>query len=92
MANNNEKIYLLTDGCAWELNKQTGNEHPHSIEVVDLETGAIRYIRSGSRIAFIDGQITDIRSQKAYNESKRNMSCNPKSKPHRAKRKKESKR
>lgn len=64
----NEKIYLLTDGCAWEINKQTGNEHPHSIEVVDLETGAIRYIKSGSKIKFIGGEISDIRSQALYNQ------------------------
>lgn len=64
-----EKIYLVTDGCAWEINKATGNEHPHSIEVADLETGAIRYIRSGSRISFIEGEITDIRTQKTYNKA-----------------------
>nr|AKH47783.1 hypothetical protein [uncultured marine virus] len=63
----NEKIFLLTDGCMWEINKQMGNEHPHAIEVCDIETGAIRYIQSGSKIKFIEGQITDIRSQKAYN-------------------------
>ncbi len=62
-----EKIYLLTDGCLWEINKQTGNEHPHSVEVVDIETGAVRYIKSGSRIKFIEGEISDIRSQGAYN-------------------------
>lgn len=45
-----EKIFILTDGCMWEINKETGNEHPHAVEVVDLETGAVRYIKSGSRI------------------------------------------
>ena len=69
----NEKTYLLTDGCLWEINKQTGNEHPHSIEVVDLETGAVRYIKSGSRIAFLEGEITDIRTQKCYNEGTKKM-------------------
>ena len=64
----NEKVYLLTDGCAWEINRQTGNEHPHSIEVVDLETGAVRYIKSGSRIKFLEGEISDIRTQASYNE------------------------
>lgn len=53
----------------WEINKQTGNEHPHAVEVVDLETGAIRYIKSGSRIAFIEGEISDVRSQEAYNKA-----------------------
>lgn len=76
----NEKIYLLTDGCAWELNKQTGNEHPHAVEVVDLETGAIRYIKSGSRIKFIEGEISDIRTQETYNKetqkAKQKMSRN----------------
>lgn len=64
----NEKIYLLTDGCLWEINKESGNEHPHSVEVVDLETGAVRYIKSGSRIAFIEGEISDIRTQAVYNQ------------------------
>lgn len=64
-----EKIYLLTDGCMWELNKKMGSEHPHAIEVVDCETGAIRYITSGSQIRFIKGEISDIRTQKAYNKS-----------------------
>lgn len=63
-----EKIYLLTDGCMWEINKETGNEHPHAVEVVDIETGAVRYIKSGSRIKFIEGDITDIRSQSLYNK------------------------
>lgn len=62
----NEKVYLLTDGCAWEINEQAGNEHPHSVEVVDLETGAVRYIRSGSKIKLIQGEITDIRTQETY--------------------------
>lgn len=69
MKSENEKVYLLTDGCMWELNKQTGNEHPHAVEVVDLETGAVRYIKSGSRIAFIEGEITDTRTQEAYNKA-----------------------
>lgn len=63
-----EKVYLLTDGCGWEINRQTGNEHPHSVEVVDLETGAVRYITSGSKITFIEGKISDIRTQEAYNK------------------------
>lgn len=62
-----DKVFIVTDGCFWELNKQTGNEHPHSMEVVDMETGAVRYIKSGSRIAFLEGEITDVRSQKEYN-------------------------
>lgn len=64
-----EKTYLVTDGCMWEINKQGQSEHPHAMEVVDIETGAVRYIKSGSRIAFISGDITDIRTQKDYNKA-----------------------
>ena len=62
-----EKVYILTDGCMWEINKATGNEHPHAVEVLDIETGAIRYIKSGSRIRFLEGEISDYRTQKTYN-------------------------
>lgn len=51
----------------WEINKVAGNEHPHAVEVLDVETGAIRYIKSGSRITFVEGQISDYRTQKTYN-------------------------
>ena len=64
-----EKIYLLTDGCMWELNKKLGDEHPHAVEVVDIETGSVRYIRSGSRIKFLEGKISDTRTQEAYNKA-----------------------
>lgn len=64
-----EKIYLVTDGCMWEANKRNGTEHSHAMEVVDIKTGAVRYITSGSKIAFIEGEITDIRTQKAYNKA-----------------------
>lgn len=64
-----EKVYLLTDGCLWEQNKRNGTEHPHAIEVVDTKTGAVRFITSGSKIAFIEGEITDLRTQKAYNKA-----------------------
>jgi hypothetical protein len=66
-----DSVYLLTDGCAWEINKQTGNEHPHAVEVVDLETGAVRYIKSGSRVKFVEGEISDIRTQASYNKVKK---------------------
>ncbi len=62
----NKKVFLLTDGCMWEKNKQAGTSDPHAIEVVDLETGAVRYIKSGSRISLVEGQITATRSQTAY--------------------------
>jgi hypothetical protein len=35
---------------------------------VDPKTGQIRYIKSGSRIAFLEGQITKTRSQADYNK------------------------
>ena len=64
-----DRIFLITDGCQWEKNKQDGTSFPHSIEVVDTENGQVRYIRGGSRIMFVDGAITQSRSQKFYNES-----------------------
>jgi len=64
----NEKIFLLTDGCMWEMNKQNSKTHPHSIEVVDMETGSVRYIKSGSRIKFIEGEISVARNQEDYNK------------------------
>ena len=67
-----EKVYLLTDGCMWEANKRNGTFHPHAMEVVDLETGAVQYITSGSKIKFVEGTITDIRTQEAYNEATEN--------------------
>lgn len=53
----------------WEANKRNGKNHPHSMEVVDIETGAVQYITSGSHIKFIKGEITDIRTQEAYNKA-----------------------
>lgn len=63
-----QKIFLVTDGCLWEQNKQNGTSFPHAIEVVDIESGAVRFIRSGSRITFVDGAITPSRDQKTYNK------------------------
>jgi hypothetical protein len=34
---------------------------------VDTETGQVRYIKSGSKITFVEGQITDSHSQETYN-------------------------
>lgn len=65
----NDVVYLLTDGCMWEKNKREGSSHSHAIEVVDTKTGAIRYIRSGSKISFIGGSISDLRTQEAYNKA-----------------------
>lgn len=54
----------------WEMNKQNGKSSAHSIEVVDLETGQVRYIKSGSKIAFIEGFITESHNQDDYNKIK----------------------
>ena len=63
-----DKVFILTDGCMWEKNKQEGTRFPHSIEVVDIETGAVHFIRSGAKIALLDGDITEARSQEEYNK------------------------
>ncbi len=89
-----EKVYILTDGCMWEINKQMGTEHPHSVEVVDPETGAVRYIKSGSKITFVEGEISDIRTQGLYNsqtqKAEQKVSSNRQDLQKRAKRKSES--
>ena len=59
--------FLLTDGCMWEMNKVAGGSNPHAIEVVDTTTGSVRYIKSGSRIRFVSGDISEGRNQKSYN-------------------------
>ena len=64
----NEKIYLLTDLCMWEANKKNKTSAPHAIEVVDINTGTVHFIKSGSRITFVDGEITERNTQVAYNE------------------------
>ncbi len=61
--------FILTDGCMWERNRKDKTSFPHSIEVVDVETGQVRYIKGGSRIKFIEGEITDIRTQEGYNKT-----------------------
>jgi hypothetical protein len=65
-----DKEFILTDGCMWERNKKEKTNHPHSIEVVDLVTGEVRYIKGGSRIKFLSGEITDTRNQEQYNKEK----------------------
>ncbi|MEK7994728.1 MAG: hypothetical protein AAB403_13065 [Planctomycetota bacterium] len=61
-------VFILTDGCMWEMNKQGGKSAPHAIEVVDIATGQVRYIKSGSRIAFVEGEISQSRCQDDYNK------------------------
>lgn len=64
-----ERTFILTDGCMWEQNKKQGAFHPHAIEVVDSETGQVRYIQSGARIKFVEGMISEGRNQNQYNEA-----------------------
>lgn len=64
------EIFILTDGCMWEKNKKEATSYPHSIEVVDEVTGQVRYIKSGSRISLVEGEITQGRSQEEYNKQK----------------------
>lgn len=63
-----EQTFLLTDACLWEMNKNAKRYHPHAIEVVDTETGQVRYIQSGATIKLVDGTISDARDQEAYNK------------------------
>lgn len=62
------RTFLLTDACLWEQQKKNGTFHPHAIEVVDVETGQVRYIESGARIKFVDGSISEGRDQNSYNK------------------------
>ena len=66
----NFETFILTDGCMWEKNKQDGTSYPHAIEVVDKATGQIRYIKSGSIITLVEGEITSGRNQESYNKQK----------------------
>lgn len=61
------RTFLLTDGCMWEMNRQRGTFHPHAIEVVDVETGQVRFIKSGAKLQLVAGEITDNRDQATYN-------------------------
>lgn len=62
------KVYILTDSCMWEAQKQNGGRAPHAVEVVDVKTGQVRYIKSGSHIKFVGGEITEVLSQEQYNQ------------------------
>lgn len=74
----------------WERNKKNGTSYPHAIEVVDSKTGQTRYIRSGSKIAFIEGSITETHSQGEYNRQTSQMPSNDKNKLQRTDSKKRS--
>lgn len=63
-----EREFLLTDACMWEMNKKAGSYHPHAIEVVDTVTGQVRYIESGAVIKFVRGNMSASRDQDSYNQ------------------------
>ena len=46
-----KKRYILTDSCYWHGSKN--KRSPHFIEVVDLKTGQVIHIESGSVIEVI---------------------------------------
>lgn len=62
-----ETVFVVTDGCMWEMNKQNKTSRAHAIEVVDITTGQVRYIKTGSKIKFVEGNITYSRNQEQYN-------------------------
>lgn len=66
--NDTEKTFIVTDSCMWEANRVNGTRSAHTIEVVDQETGQVRFIRSGSKIKFIEGDISESYTQEQYNE------------------------
>lgn len=64
-----EKIYIVTDSCMWERSKlENTNKGTHFIEVVDEETGQTVFIKSGSRIKFVDGDLSKVKTQEEYNK------------------------
>ena len=68
--NMGNKKFILTDGCMWEANKQSSTTKPHAVEVVDMETGEVRYIRSGSIVRFESGEISKTRTQECYDKKR----------------------
>lgn len=64
-----DNTFILTDSCMWEKNKQEGKKSPHAIQVVDEDTGKTRFIKSGSRIKFVSGEISPEITQEDYNNS-----------------------
>jgi hypothetical protein len=57
-----EKRYLVTDQCFWMTNKPKNynpldpKRAPHSIQLVDVETGTIVNLQSGSIIKVIEAK------------------------------------
>lgn len=46
-----KKKYIITDNCYWYKNKK--KRSPHFVEILDLETGSIKQLKSGSIIQVI---------------------------------------
>ena len=64
-----EKKFMVTDSCMWEAGRTNENGRAdHMIEVVDVETGQVRYIKTGSIIRFVEGDISEPFTQEAYNQ------------------------
>lgn len=57
-----EKEYLITDQCFWETNPPENynpldpKRTPHSVTLVDVETGSIALLKSGSIIKVIEAR------------------------------------
>lgn len=66
---NEEDVFILTDSCMWEANKQLNQRATHAIEVISSKTGQTRFIKTGAQIKFIDGEITEPLSQEGYNNA-----------------------
>ena len=55
-----EKRYMVTDQCMWESAKMENynpldpKRTPHALTLVDMETGSIAFLKSGSIIQVIE--------------------------------------
>ena len=47
-----KKKYIITDSCCY-YPKKGKKRVPHAVEVVDLETGTVKLLRSGSIIQIV---------------------------------------
>ena len=63
-----EPVFIVTNHCQWEANKKNKTSYTHAIQVIDQNTGEVRFIKCGSRIQFVSGDITESFSQESYNK------------------------
>lgn len=55
-----EKRYMVTDQCMWEASKLKDynpldpRRAPHALTIVDIETGSIAFLKSGSIIQVVE--------------------------------------